>query len=144
MKKFYVIKLVNEKTGANGFVIDSPDGIILANEYVIEVKQFHSHTQARQFIFDNKLEQKRTKAYIRSSEDLMDEGGAKNLKPLQGEVFYIEDEEGYKLFYDTKEDSYYFELREVGQCCWHSKSDTEKFIEAMQFDCKTIIKSIKQ
>ncbi len=143
MNKFYVIKLVNEKSEANGFVIDGPDGIILASEYVIEVKQFHSHLQAKQFIFDNKLEQKRTKAYIRSSEDIMDEGGSKNIVPAQGEVCYIENAEGEKIFFDTKHQCYYFELRDVGQCCWKTKDDAQKFIDGCDFKCEVFIKSIK-
>lgn len=144
MQKFYVIKLVNDKTGATGFVIDSPDGITLSSEYVMDVKQFSSHLEAKIFIFDNKLEQKRTKAYIRSNEDIMDEGGSENLKQLQGDIFYIENESGEKIFFDNKTREYYFELREVGQCVWKTESDAKNFIKQMDLKVKTIIKKISQ
>lgn len=143
MGKFYVIKIV-PKEGESGFIIDSPEGIkVSIGSLAGEVIQFSSVYEAKKFIFDNQLERKGAKAYVRSNEELIDEkvSGAKVLK---GSVFYLQNEDGENLYYDTKKAGYYFDKKDVGQCCWNSKRDLELFIEQVDFDISVTIKEISQ
>jgi len=54
--------------------------------------------------------------------------------------YYLTNENGQKCFYNTKEDSYYFEDREVGYCVWDSESEIKQFAKVMDFVIKTIVK----
>ena len=134
MEKFFVIKVINNRTGERGYVMDTPKGIMIAMEFHINTTQFETEKEARQFIKEKKLERGGMTAHIRRNQDIMVEEKGSNLKPLDKNLFYIENELGEKLFYDAKEEGYYFKRGDAGYPCWYSEEDTKKFIEAYKLD----------
>ena len=126
MQKFYVIYLVFS-SGEKGFLIDGKEGILVSHSLDANIKQFISTYEAKKFIVDNQLERKGTKAYVRSNEDLVDEN-TKGVIAFNESFFYIESEVGEKLYFDTKQDRYYFGFGDVGFCCWKNESDAKLFV----------------
>ena len=135
MEKFYVIKLINIRNGERGYVIDRKDGIMLSlNGLSPDVTMFENEIDARIFIKNKRLERQGMTAHIRSNEDLMVEEKGTNVRPADKDLFYIENSVGEKLFYDSKEDGYYFKYGDVGYPVWYSEEDTKKFIEAYKLE----------
>jgi hypothetical protein len=143
MDKFYVIKVINNRTGERGYVIDSKEGIMIADGFHINTTQFETEKEARQFIKDRKLERGGFTAHIRSNQDVMKEEKGGNLKPAEKDVFYIENELGEKLFYDSKEEGYFYKMGDAGYPCWFSEVDIKRFIEAYKLD-DAIIKKMEK
>ncbi len=125
MDTFYVIKLI-APNGNRGYVFDSPDGIMLVVGGIhANITQFPSFRDARNFIREHKMEKKGNRAYIRTNQDLIDEeSNSPGISPAQEEVFYVGNDEGMRMFYDSKTGQYFFRMQDVGFCCWR-KQDLE-------------------
>lgn len=139
---FYIIKLI-KPDGEYGYVIDGKNGIALSvGAMHIDVTQFTSQYEAQKFINKNKLEKNGVKARIRSNQDLMEEEKGNGLKPVSKTLFYLENKQGEKCFYDSKEEGYYFENREHGYCVWNTEADIKNFCDNMPFPERPIIKKL--
>ena len=142
---FYCIKLINKHTGSRGYVIDSPKGIAVSEKFISDCIRFPTYQEAQAFMRENKLERKGITAYIRDNQDVMKEGESAGLKMVKAdqELYAIENEIGQKLFFDTKEDAYYFSDEEVGFCCWYDIPSTNKFVDAYQKSYPSLVMIIK-
>jgi hypothetical protein len=131
MEKFYVIKLINTRNGERGYVIHGTSGIILSiNGVHPDVTQFESEIDARIFIKNNRLERNGMTAHIRSNQDLINEEKGNNLKTPDCDLFYIENNFGEKLFFDSKMDGYLFKYCDIGYPVWKTKDDAQNFINS--------------
>ncbi len=133
MDTFYVIKLINNNTGVRGYVIDTPEGIMIStNGIVSDITQFKTYQDAQAFMRERKLERGGIKAYIRDNGDLMKEmGEIKGISTMQTDMFYLENLAGEKCFYDAKEEAYYFDKQDVGYCVWRTEDEMYAFKEQM-------------
>lgn len=135
MGQFYVIKCVNSE-GEVGWLVDHKEGIqLVVGGFHSDITQFKTYQKAQIFLLHNKIERNGTRAYIVSNEQLMKEMGTGNIPGVMigtSEMCYIENERGEKLFFDPKQQAYHFEADDVGYCCWKTKEDAEKFIEAYE------------
>ncbi len=142
--KFYVIKLIN-RDGGRGYVIDTPDGIMISGVFHITTTQFPTAKEAEDFIRTRKLERQGTKAYVRSNDDIVlinsvvDQG----LSKLE-EAYCVENESGEKVFYDAKLGHYFFDKKDVGYCCWYTEEQAQNFINRFFFYQKCTIKRMGQ
>lgn len=143
---FYCIKLINKHTGSRGYVIDSPKGIQVAEKFVSDCVRFPTYQEAQKFMRDNKLERGGITAYIRDNQDVMKEGEASGLVKVESDqpIYFIENEIGQKLFYDTKEDGYYFSDEDIGYCCWYDIPTADKFVEAYKKSYPSLVMIIKE
>jgi hypothetical protein len=143
--KFYVIKLIN-RDGTRGYLADKPEGfMVVTGGLHASITQFKTQKEAEKFIKDRKVERQGMKAYIRSNEDLIAEGEdglISGTSISDNDNCYLENKNGWKLFYDAKQEGYYFDSPDVGYCIWKTEGDAEKFIEAMEFPEKPIIKKM--
>lgn len=143
MDKFYVIKLI-AKNGNRGYLIDGPKEILISDGVTAAIKQFKSYQDAQQFLRDRKVERNGIKAYIRDNEDLMKEEVANGAKIMENDMFYLENEEGKKCFYDTQQKGYFFDSPDVGYCVWYTEEQVSSFVKSMEFDERTFIKKIEK
>ena len=138
MDKFYVIKIIN-RGGQRGYLVDSPKGIMIADGITGEITQFKTSEEAQKFIRDRKIERGGIKAYIRDNDDLMKEE-AKSLTTLSVDAFYIENEDGEKVFFDGKHQGYYFDKSDVGYCLWKTEEDAKTVIVHFKFTDSSVKK----
>ena len=102
MEEFFVIKVINNRTGERGYVIDTKDGIMIALNFHVNTTQFESKKDAYKFIKEKKLERGGVTTLIMSNQDLMNDKSINNMKPMNRDMFHIENKEGEKLFFDSK------------------------------------------
>lgn len=128
MDKFYVIEVIN-KNGESGFIISKPEGIFVStNGYAIDTTQFNSYEKAE--IFKRKLKGKFKKIIIRRNDYIAE----KHANPIgEREIFVILNNLGERLFYDARQEGYYFENRETGCCCWFSEQEAKTFIDSVRW-----------
>ncbi len=131
MDTFYVIKLINNNTGVRGYVIDTPKGIMISTEGIVsDITQFKTYQDAQAFMREKKLERGGVKAYIRDNGDLMKEmSETKGISPMKTDMFYLENMAMEKLFYDAKQEGYYFDKRDVGYCVWQTEEQLLEFVK---------------
>lgn len=145
MDVFYVIKGV-KKNGEFGYLIDAAEGVeFVVGAYNIYVTQFKTYQKAQHFIRKIKHDAWDLEFYIQSNSDILKEvenGTLDGIKasPVSDNMCYMENEQGEKLCFDTKENGYYFDDVTVGYCCWKSTEQAEALIKA--YDLPGII--IKQ
>lgn len=140
MEKFFCIKLIN-KNGERGYILDSPEGIMIAkNGVVSNIKQFETYSHAQKWLRENKVENNRCKAYIRDNFDLMKDENGSGISVLEKEAYYLENEKGEKLCYDAEQEGYYFKKCEIMYCFFESEKELQEFCEQFEFDVKVIIK----
>ncbi len=146
MNIFYVIKLINTRNGNRGYVIDTKDGIELSvGNLDMNITQFETEKQAEKFIRERKLQRGGMTAHIRSNQELLeDEKGNPNLRPADGDIFFIENADGEKLFYDSKDKGYFYKKGEAGYPCWYTMEQITSFIEAYKLDDAIIKKHVKK
>lgn len=143
MDVFYVIKVIN-KDSSRGYIMETPKGIELTYEgELLGIRQFLTYQDAQQFIRDNKIERHGAKAYIRDNNDLMKDN-IKGVSSPKQDIWAIIDSDGKYLFFDTKKEEYYFDKREVGQCCWYSEKQCLDFIKAYELTGKAFPKNFSQ
>jgi hypothetical protein len=132
MEKFYVIQVLNAKE-ETGWVVERPDGIFITPQMMSDVKQFKSYKKAEVFIRRMKGGgDRKTQFFIRSNEYLME--NKIGMVTMDKTVWYIENEDGEKLFYDAKEDGYYFDDQEVGYVCWQTEEQANHNIKIFEED----------
>lgn len=139
MNEFFVIKLI-KPNGERGYLVESPNGILISVGAVTsDIKQFSTSNEAEQYIRKNKLERQGVRALIRTNQDIIKDAGT---KVLEHDVFYLENERGEKLFYDSGQQGYYFDNRDAGYCCWKTRDDLLKFCEAYDLEDGIIKKMV--
>ena len=124
---YFIIEIVNPMN-RRGFAIESPEGIkFCVGGYDTNTRQFSSKEEA--LLFSKKHDLKKLgRIHILSNHDIMQQYGQK----LQGNMFVIVNGRGAYLFYDTKEDGYYFQHRFAGCCCWFDEKQAQVFADAYQ------------
>ncbi len=143
---FYSIKLINNNTGKRGFVMDSKDGIMISeNVFHANCKQFKTYQDAQQFMRQNKLEKNGVIAYIIDNNDIMKQGNANGFTRLEKgqELWTIISNEGLHIFYDSKEEGYFFDTPQVGFCIWENENQVNEAIGALELKGKAISKKIR-
>lgn len=149
MKKFYCIKLINNSTGARGWLIDRPNGIeICVGAVTSDITQFDTQEDALNFIRERKIERGGIKAYVRTSSELLDESiesGDKGVRAIPTEVpiYYLENHKGEKCFYDSKMEAYYFKKIDAGYPCWNNEEHLRLFVKEARFE-QPMIYMVKQ
>lgn len=127
---FYVIRLVGDKT--SGYVVDSPTGIKVAVDALqASVRRFDSDYLAKKFINKHKLDRKGCRCLILSNLQLIDDKVA-GAVTMDKDVFYLENNDGWKMCYDVKQEGYFFKKCDAGFCCWETEGQIQKFIVAME------------
>lgn len=133
MSEFYVIKLINQN-GERGYLIDSPDGIKIVNGGVhTDITQFETEKDASSFIRERKIERGGVKAYVRSNADMIKDAQiveTQGISRFEQTLYCIENQDGWKLFYDSKIEGYYFKNVEAGFPVWKSEEEIMKFCSA--------------
>lgn len=139
---FYCIKLIRSN-GERGWLIDGPEGIRIALEVHSDITQFETEKQATEFIKEKRLERNGIKAYVRTNQELIAEEqklGTEYISAIEEPVYYCENHKGEKLFYDSKEEVYFFkEMGEFGHPIWNSEEAMRTFISEMKFQQLAII-----
>jgi hypothetical protein len=127
MSKFYVIKIVNIKTGIKGFLSIVDNELVVSEKVIGETINFDSFQQAKSYISENKIERKGISCLIYSNEEILDtkQGG----RALEEEAFYIERIDGLNVFYNNLIQDYYLDNKSVGFCIWRTRNDAEDFIK---------------
>lgn len=144
MEKFFCIKLIN-KNGERGYVIDAPEGIMIAKGGIVSgIARFETYSDAQKFMREHKLENNQVKAYIRDNNDLIRDEMGSGAAPIESDVFYLENENGEKAFYDTKQGGYYFKKGEVGFPVWETEKQCRDFIKVMDFPFAINVKKIEK
>lgn len=141
MDEFYVIKLINHRSGDRGFVSSNTDkGVMISDNFGTHTKQFASKKEAQNYIREKKLERGGYTAHLWSNTELMGEGnvGKKMTEPL----FTAINLSGDNIFYDD-ERGYYFDKREAGYCIWKTEQDVKDFILKMNFDYDVLVKKLE-
>lgn len=133
---FYCIKLINSN-GERGWLWDSPEGIKIIKGFHSDITQFETEKDTLNFIRYKKLERKGVKAYVRTNQDIVEEiqrieskGASMVDKPL----FHLENQKGWKCFFDSKIDGYFFkEMGDFGMPIWYDEESITKFVQASEF-----------
>lgn len=83
MENFYWIKIVDLK-GKKSYVIETPEGNVDIEDTanIASIMKFQNYTTARQFARTNKLENKKTKVYIREALDFLTEMDEQEIEVL--------------------------------------------------------------
>lgn len=133
---FYCVKLINSN-GERGWLWDSPDGIKIIKGLHSDITQFETEKDALNFIRERKLERKGIKAYVRTSQEIIDESEiveTKGISTTDKPLFHLENQKGWKCFYDSKIDGYFFkEMGEFGHPIWYDEESITKFVKACEF-----------
>ncbi len=140
MDNFYVIKLINTRSGTRGFVLETEEGISLSDVFIPNNKQFTSKEEANKYVREHKLERKGCIANIWSNDELISDGGVG--KPIDKPLFTLVNLQGDNIFYEAAQSGYYFANRDVGYCFWDDKVALQKFISEMEFEFEVFIKEI--
>ena len=110
----YVIQVIT-KAGKKGYVFDSKDGLmVIVDGITAEVTIFDSFDEAKKFIRNHKLERKFKFAFAKDFQSLIDEKEKGLVSNLGEDLFYIENELGEKMCYDTKNQSTSFKNARSG------------------------------
>jgi hypothetical protein len=129
MDEFFCIKLVNNRTGERGYIMDDPKGRIMIsmNKVLSDVKKFAEQKHAQEYIKVNKLNRQGVEAFVRSNQDLITDEAGVDIKPLEDRMaYYIENELGEKLYFrNTINGGYYFEKGTVGFCVFEEHQAIE-------------------
>lgn len=134
---FYCIRLIN-KDGTRGWIFDSKNGIKVMTDGVhSDITQFETEEDARQFIRDKKIERNGVKAYIRTNQELLDtvrKVGEQGISAMDKPTYHLENQKGYKCFYDSKIEGYFFkEMGEFGFPVWQDEESLIKFVRVAEF-----------
>ncbi len=132
METFWVIKTIN-KDGTRGYVMDTPQGIIIIqNGVTAEVTQFKTYQDAQQFIRERKIERQGIKAYIRDNNDLMKD---ENLSYVTASkpVYHLENQKGEKLYYESRNETYFFKMVDVGYPIFNAEKQCREFVKHYEF-----------
>ena len=143
MDSFFVIQVIL-KNGQRGFLFDSPDGIkISVGAITGDATQFTTYEEATDFIRKRKIEKSGARAYAKSIEAIIQEKteGLKIVAPDM-ELFFVENELGEKLFYDSKTGRYFFKNGEVGFPCWNKRKELEASLNQFDFPFQVFIKTM--
>lgn len=130
---FFVIEVTKKSDNSRGFIIERPDGIHVSSEPTAEMRQFDSYYEARQFIKKHHLE-RGAKASILSNVQIIESMKEyKTLSKAPVVYYYVINDIGQKLFFDTLEDGYYFKEGDVGYCVWQDEDAVKEFVKVMEF-----------
>jgi hypothetical protein len=143
---FYVIKLVSDKTDEDGFVIEDKEGIkVVSGAFHTDVTQYKDYNKALHALRRIKPEAHGFKSYILSNTALINDLKMRHgdqLKEAAGMV-YIENEAGEKLHFNSKEEAYFFDPRDIGYPVWKTRSEAEFFLKMKGIE-NGIVKEIKK
>ena len=142
MDEFFVIQVITPHGGTRGFLVDTPDGIkVSVGGITGDVTQFSTYEEATKYIRSRKIERHGIRAYAKSSTAIMQEktNGLITIPP-EKDMFFVENEIGEKLFYDSKTNGYYFKNGDVGFPCWENRSDIEASMKRQNFPFEIFIK----
>lgn len=144
MDKFYVIKLINIRSGERGYLVQTPKGISVCTKGLdSSITQFKTFQDAQQFLRDNKVEGRGVSAYIRDNGDLVKDHPESLFRATEP-MYFVERNDGKKVMFDPKNEQYYFDSPTVGYCVWKTEEDAQIFIDGCEIDPKTVtIKPIK-
>ncbi len=126
---FYCILAINKNTGKRGYVIETPMGIAVSDDFVAACKNFATYQEAQEFISSKKIERRGITAYIRDNNDIIKENKDKLIKAPK-DVYFITKGDGEYIHYSANE--YYFRKGKVGACCWYNYEEVKKAIEAVR------------
>lgn len=134
---FYCIKLINSN-GERGWLWDSPDGIkIIQGGLTSDITQFQTEKEALNFIREKKLERKGVKAYVRTNQEIIEEVQKvenRGVSRMKNPMFHLENQDGKKCFYDSKQDAYFFkEMGDFGYPVWDDEERLRDFVVLAQF-----------
>lgn len=88
--------------------------------------QFVSFDAAEVFIVKKRLRKNGIKAYIIGDEELLDQEKeiiGISVKPLDVDVYYIENDKEEKLYYNVENDSYFFQAGIIGFAFWYTEQE---------------------
>lgn len=141
----YVIKLITP-TGNRGYVYDSNGEIIVVqNGYDPNITLFSDVQSARTFIKERKLEKKGIKAFVRTTIEMVDDQEFGGAVPVTGEMYYVENDEGQRVFQNTQTGDFFFRKQEVGFCCWNQDAleELNKLVEGINSEFPDMNAQIK-
>lgn len=122
--EMWVVEVTN-LLGRKGFVREDENGIsILTGGYDMNVKYFFSKDDALFYVKENKI-YKTGKIRLVSNQEI---ASNYSVSPT-GEVYVIKNQEDKHIFYNTVNQTYYFDDKQVGYCAWFSKDEVDRFIE---------------
>jgi len=125
MHKSFIIKLINPN-GQKGYVCKNKKGVFISIDSVnTSIIQFESDKEAKTFIKENRLERGKTKAYVKSNEELLTDGKIEGITQLKDTKYYIGDDYGRKVYFDIPSWGYYLNQGNIGYCCWNTKAEAE-------------------
>ena len=123
MEGFYVVYVIAQG-GDKGYVCMNPEGIkIVVGGVTNAITQFTTFKEAKEFIREHKLEKNGLRAYIRTNQDLIDMHSS-DFVTYADALYYLETEDGHKMFYDTGSKQYFFRKQDIGFVCY-KESDME-------------------
>lgn len=134
---FYCIKLINSN-GERGWLWDSPDGIKIIKGLHSDITQFETEKDALAFIRERKLERKGVKAYVRTNQEIIEDSKkveTVGISSIDKPLFYLENQNGKKCFYDSKIDGYFFkQMGDSGFPIWYDEESITKFVRVAEFE----------
>ncbi len=128
MEVFYVIKV--RKGDKQGYVSITPGGVkVIGGGVHADITQFKTYSAAQDSIRDNRIEKNGIRAWIVDNMDLIrDEAGKPGMQIAQKDMYYIETVTKEKVCYNPQTEAYFFQMAEVGFCCWETEQAATDFI----------------
>lgn len=140
--KFYVIEVIGTNQQV-GFIVPRPNGIEICIGGVIgDIGKFKTWELANRFAKKNGMFKKGVTVKIRDNQYLMDYYKGRGISsgiPM----FYLQNDKGQILFYDSTREGYYWDDGKVGFPCWESEEQMQLFIDENELK-NVIIKKLNK
>ncbi len=137
MNKIYFIEVTNLKK-ETGFVYESGKEVHIALGGIdARITQYKSWDFANRRIRQLGLNANGATAKVVSNQEVIDRKvNGLTLATTHKIIYWLENNKGEKLFYDTKNQGYLFEKGDVGYCIWWDEllQELKDFVKLMNFD----------
>ncbi len=137
---FFVIKVTSIETQKCGFIIDSTaEGLKISEGGVTsEIAQFKEFRDANKFCETHDLfKNPRIKHQILSNKEMIKQAGKTRIPGVTvatNPLYYLVDNEGRKVIYETQAKVYIFRDTPDGFCIWHTKDEVRQFAKHYKID----------
>ncbi len=147
MDKIYVIKTIGND-GIKAWFIDTPNGIKISIDGVSpDITNFRTYNEANDLI-KNGLDivgKKPANLYIHDNDDLLrDTDIKKGIATTSEPMYYLQDKEGKKVFYNARSAEYYWSKYDVGFCLWRSTKALNIYLSRVNFAKPIAIQKIEK
>ena len=119
----YYIEIFNSLTNTRGFLVDTGSGYAVAEYPIPAMVFFDTKEEALQCIADNKVDTAHSKAVVKEQGALIAEG---TITVIKGKGWYLENTDGWKLFYDHLKNLYFWDKRDDGYLVWLDKKIADR------------------